>query len=149
MCEGFTQALSDVRYAVITGRRHLRAAEQFVDWTGRHGLAVSDVNVQALARFGRHLARCRCRYAHANRIDVLNGARIFLMYLRDAYLIPAAALNDAVQDPMLLSEFSDWMRQQRGTCATTLANYRRPIVHVRIVPLGRGAARLTLFPVCE
>jgi hypothetical protein len=70
------------------------------------------------------------------------------MYLRDAYLIPAAALNDAVQDPMLLSEFSDWMRQQRGTCATTLANYR-PIVHLRIVPLGRGAARLTLFPICE
>lgn len=58
--EGFAQALSDMRYAVITGRR-------------------------------------RCRYAHANRIDVLNGARIFLMYLRDAYLIPAAALNDAVQ----------------------------------------------------
>ena len=70
------------------------------------------------------------------------------MYLRDAYLILAAALNDAVQDPMLLSEFSDWMRQQRGTCATTLANCRRPIVHLRIVPLGRGAARLTLFPVC-
>jgi hypothetical protein len=26
--------------------------------------------------------------------------------------IPAAALNDAVQDPMLLSKFSDWMRQR-------------------------------------
>jgi len=37
------------------------------------------------------------------------------MCLRDACLIPAAALNDAVQDPMLLSEFSDWMRQQRGS----------------------------------
>ena len=23
-----------------------------------------------------------------------------------------------------------------------------PIVHLRIIPLGRGAARLTLFPVC-
>ena len=61
---------------------------------------------------------------------------------------PRAVLNDAVQDPMLLSAFSDWMRQQRGTCATTLANYRRPIVHLRSVPLG-GAARLTLFPVVD
>ena len=48
-----------------------------------------------------------------------------LMYLRDACLIPAAALKDPVQNPMLLSEFSDWMRQQRGACATTLANDRR------------------------
>ena len=28
------------------------------------------------------------RYAHANRIDVLNGARIFLMCVRDAYFSP-------------------------------------------------------------
>ena len=78
-----------------------------------------------------------------------NGARIFLMYLRDACLVPASALNVAVQDPMLLSEFSDWMRQQRGTRATTLANHRRPIVHMRMIPLGKTAARLTLFSVCE
>ena len=125
--EGFGQALSHMRYAAITGRRHLRAAEHFIDWTDRNGLSVPDLNRQALARFGRHLARCRCAFAHANRIDVLNGARIFLTYLRDAQLIPASALDDAVQDPVLLSAFSQWMRQQRGTCATTLANYRRPI----------------------
>ena len=57
------------------------------------------------------------------------------MYLRDAYLIPAAALNDAVKDPMLVSEFSDWMRSSVDTCATTLANFCRPIVRLRIVPL--------------
>lgn len=79
---------------------------------------------------------------------MLNGARIFLVYVRAASLSPAAALNDAVQDPMFPSEFSDWMRQQRGICATTLANDRRSIVHLRITLLGRGAARLTLFPVC-
>jgi len=125
--EGFGQALSHMRYAAITGRRHLRAAEHFIDWADRNGLFVPDLNRQALARFGRHLARCRCAFAHANRIDVLNGARIFLTYLRDAQLIPASALDDAVQDPVLLSAFSQWMRQQRSTCATTLANYRRPI----------------------
>jgi integrase/recombinase XerD len=125
--EGFAQALSHMRYAAITGRRHLRAAEHFIDWTNRNGLSVPDLNGQALARFGRHLGRCRCHYAHANRIDVLNGARIFLTYLRDAQMISASALHDAVQDPVLFSAFSQWMRQQRGTCAATLSNYRRPI----------------------
>ena len=58
--EGFAHALSRMRYAAITGRRHLRAAEHFIDWTDRNGLSVPDLNVQALERFGRHLGRCRC-----------------------------------------------------------------------------------------
>ena len=85
LLEGFAHALSQTRYAAITGRKHVRAAEHFIDWTDRHGLSVPDLNVQALERFGRHLGRCRCHFAHANRIDVLNGARIFLTYLRDAH----------------------------------------------------------------
>ena len=125
--EGFAQALSHMRYAPITARRHLRAAEHFVDWTDRQRLSVPDLNVQALERFGRHLARCRCPYAHAHRINVLRGASTFLTYLRDAHLIPASALNDALQEPVLLSAFSQWMRQQRGTCAATLTNYSHPI----------------------
>jgi len=125
--EGFAQALSHMRYAAITARRHLRAAEHFIDWTDRNGVAVPELNVQALERFARHLGRCRCPYAHANRVDVLNGARIFLTYLRDAQVIPESALKDAVQDPRLLSDFAEWMRQQRGTCAATLANYSRPL----------------------
>ena len=75
--EGFADALSDLRYATITGRKHLRSAEHFIDWAGRNGLAVPGVNTEALDRFARHVARCRCRYAHANRIEVLKGARIF------------------------------------------------------------------------
>ncbi|MBE3109967.1 MAG: tyrosine-type recombinase/integrase [Acidobacteria bacterium] len=42
-------------------------------------------------------------------------------------MIPAPAPNDAVPDPVLLSAFSLWMRQQRGTCAATLLNYSRSI----------------------
>jgi integrase/recombinase XerD len=128
LLEGFADALSDLRYATITGRKHLRSAEHFIDWAGRHGLAVPGVNTEALDRFACHLARCRCRYANANRIEVLKGARIFATYLRDAHVIAASALDqEEVPDPILLAEFSAWMRQQRGTCATTLANYGRPI----------------------
>jgi len=127
LLEGFAGALSDLQYATITGRKPLRSAEHFMDWTQRHGLAVPSVNAEALDRFARHLARCRCPYAHANRIEVLKGARVFATYLRDEHVIAASALDQEVPEPVLLAEFSAWMRQQRSTCATTLANYSRPI----------------------
>lgn len=127
LLEGFAHALSEMRYAAITARRHLRSAEHFIDWANRHDLAVPDVKAEALDRFARHLTRCRCRYAHANRVDVLKGARIFATYLREAHVIPAAALDAEVQDPGLLIEFLTWMSQQRGTCPATLTNYTGPI----------------------
>jgi integrase/recombinase XerD len=127
LLEGFAGALWELRYALITARRHLRSAEHFIDWTRRQGLAIAELDVQALAQFGHHLDRCRCVFAHANRREVVGGARIFLTYLRDAQLISASALQDAAPDPPLWSGFAQWMRQQRGTCAATLANYHRPI----------------------
>jgi hypothetical protein len=41
--EGFAHALSHVGYAPITARRHLRAAEHFVAWADRQGIAVAPV----------------------------------------------------------------------------------------------------------
>src|SRR6202035_6105288 len=102
LLERFAHALCDLRYAARTRRRHLRSAEHFINWTDRHGLSGSDVNAQVLERFGRHLGRCRCRYAHANQIQVLNGARMLATYLRDAHVIPASALDQEVSaDPVL------------------------------------------------
>ncbi len=124
---GFARTLGRRDYAPMTGRRHLRAAEHVIDWAHRHGLSVPMLDLQALARFRQHLDRCRCRYAHANRIEVFGGARMFLRYLRDAEIVRASALDDSGTDPVLLVEFARWMRQQRGTCAATLAKYDRPI----------------------
>lgn len=66
LCDGFAQALSQTGYSTITARRYLRAAEHFIDWTDRNGLAVREVNEAAVVRFGRHLGRCRC-HGHADR----------------------------------------------------------------------------------
>jgi hypothetical protein len=41
LSEGFAHARSDMRYAAITGRKHLRSAEHFIDWADRHGLSCS------------------------------------------------------------------------------------------------------------
>lgn len=127
--EGFARALSETGYATITARGHLRAAEHFIYWTHRHSMPARELNKQSLERFGRHLGRCRCpHYGHAKQMNVVRGARLFLSYLQEARIITASAIKDPVDDPVLLSGFCQWMRQQRGTCDATLYNYS---IHIR------------------
>lgn len=138
--ERFAQALSQAGYATITARGHLRASEHFIHWTRRNGLSVPEFDEQSLVRFGRHLRRCRCDYRHADRMNVLHGARLFLSCLRDARIITAAPIKNPVPDPILLSAFCRWMREQRGTCDATLSNYRRPIREL-LARLGEEPSR--------
>jgi site-specific recombinase XerD len=60
-------------------------------------------------------------------MNVLHGARCFLRYLRDSGIIAVFTIKDPIQDPVLLSAFCRWMRDQRGTCEATLSNYGRHI----------------------
>ncbi|MBU4143162.1 tyrosine-type recombinase/integrase [Patescibacteria group bacterium] len=122
--EGFAEKLYQAGYAEITARRHIRAAEHFIYWTGRDGIPISSLTEKVLERFDRHLGRCQCpRYGHTHRLDLLNGARLFLKHLRGAGVIAAAVVESTAQDPILLTAFCQWMRQQRGTCDPTLYNY--------------------------
>lgn len=126
--EGFAQELSHAGYAEITARRHIRAAEHFIYWADRRGMLVRTVNEQSLARFDHHLVRCRCpRYGRADRLNVVKGARLFLAHLRDVGIITAPVTDVTVHDPVRLTAFCQWMRQQRGTCDRTLYNYGIPI----------------------
>jgi site-specific recombinase XerD len=125
----FAQALSHAGYAEITARRHLRAAEHFISWADRTGTRVRTLTEPSLERFGRHLHRCRCpRYGHTDRLNVLHGARVFLSHLQETGVIGFAVVERPVHDPALLTAFCQWMRQQRGTCGGTLANYG---IHIR------------------
>lgn len=124
--EGFAQALSEAGYARSAARRHLRAAEHFIYWTRRRGIPVGELSEQLLARFNRHLSRCRCsRFDHANPARVVHRTREFMAYLRDARIITTSTLKDRVDDPVVLSAFCQWMRQQRGACEVTLSDYSR------------------------
>lgn len=124
--EGFAQALSEAGYATSAARRHLRAAEHFIYWTRRRGIPVGELNEQSLARFDHHLSRCRCpHYDHANPARVVHRTREFMAYLREARIITISTLKDRVDDPVLLSAFCQWMRQQRGACESTLSDYSR------------------------
>jgi site-specific recombinase XerD len=138
--ESFAQVLSEADYAKITARRHLRAAEHFVYWIRRHGMAVPEVNEQALMRFANHLRQCRCpHYSHADQVDVTRGAHLFVSYLRDMGII-ATPVHQECEDPKLLLAFGQWMRQQRGICQATLYNYN---IHLRplLERLGEDPSR--------
>ena len=129
--EAFAQALAQDGYAEITARRHLRAAEHFIDWADRTGIAVRGPVEQALDRFDRHLRCGRCpRFGHAHRVNVLHGARLFLKCLQDASLIESPVVESSVPGPTLFMAFSQWMYQQRGSCESTLYNYG---IHIREV----------------
>ena len=128
LIESFARTLSEASYAKITARRHLRAAEHFLYWIGRQGIAVGEANEQALGHFANHLSQCRCpHYGHANRIHMAYGAGLLVSHLRSIGKI-AISLPKNPQDPQLLVAFGRWLRQQRGTCHATLDGYN---LHLR------------------
>jgi integrase/recombinase XerD len=121
--EGFAAELFQAGYAEITARRHIRAAEHLIYWSDREGTSISSLSEKLLDHFDEHLDRCQCfRYGHAHRLDLLNGARMFLKHLRGVGQI-TASVADTEGDPVLLTAFCEWMRQQRGTSDLTLYNY--------------------------
>jgi integrase/recombinase XerD len=125
--EGFAHALLQTGYPASTARKHLGAAEHFLHWTTQRRWSVAELNERSLTRFDHHLGRCRCRYRHADRTNVLHGAGLFLQALREAGISARPPMAAAAQDPALLRAFCRWMHEQRGTCETTLSNYARPI----------------------
>jgi len=124
LLEGFAKELCHEGYAEITARRHIRAAEHLLYWTEREGIPISSLTEKFLERFDRHLDQCQCpSYGHTHRLQLLNGACLFLKHLRGAGILTAPVIESTAQDPVLLTEFCQWMNQQRGTGEFTLYNY--------------------------
>ena len=124
LIEKFAQELYQTGYAEITARRHIRAAEHLIHWTGRKRRTMAALDETGIEEFVQHLRHCRCpRYGHTHRRDLRKGARLFLRYARFADLVTTRVVEEVSSDPELLVSFCAWMRQQRGTCDATLYNY--------------------------
>lgn len=122
--EGFAKELFQERYAEITARRHLRAAEHFLYWANQEGVLISSLTEKFLEPFDRHLDQCQCpRFGHSHRLDLLNGVRLFFKHLRDTGAPIGPVVEPLEQNPVLFTEFCQWMHQQRGTNDLTLYNY--------------------------
>jgi integrase/recombinase XerD len=124
--ESFAQELCDARYARLTVRGYLRAAEHFMCWVGRQGVPVQSLDETFIDRFDRHLNHCRCpNHGKSHRLELLHCAGMFLRHLRKMGLVTTAIVE--VDGPALLVKFRRWMHQQRGTGERTLQNYCLPI----------------------
>ena len=82
LLEGFARELCHAGYAEITARRHIRAAEHLIHWTGRKGTPIATLDERFAEDFVHHLDRCRCpRYGRTHRLDLQHGVRLFFGYL--------------------------------------------------------------------
>ncbi len=123
----FAKQLQQSRFAKITARRHLRAAEHLLYWAKRNGVSPATFDEGTLEEFALHLCRCRCKsFGRSHGRDLQKGACLFLDSLRRVGLLARPA-QEAVEEPQVLLLFRDWMRQYRGTCDATLSNYCRPV----------------------
>lgn len=129
LLDGFADELYQIRYARKTAREHIRAAEHFIYWTDRKAITVATLNDSFIDGFGSHLVHgCGCPgYRRSPWINLQNGARLFLRYLRAAGVVSSPVLPKMTEEPVLLTAFRQWMHQQRGISAVTLQNYSRPI----------------------
>jgi len=128
MFDGFARGLSQAGYVMQIARRYLRAAEHLIGWINQHSLPLEKLDEVALARFARHIRRCRCpEYGPVRRATVLPGARIFLKYVRDIGITITPEPTPAPHEPVLLTAFCQWMRQEHGTSERTLTMYRPDI----------------------
>lgn len=126
--DGFARGLSQAGYVMQIARRYLRAAEHLIAWINRRSLPLEQLDEVALARFARHIRRCRCpEYGPVRRATVLPGAHIFLKYVRDIGLTITSEPRPAPHEPVLLTAFCQWMRQEHGTSERTLTMYRPDI----------------------
>jgi len=126
--DGFVRGLSQAGYVVEIARRYLRAGQHLVDWIDRRSLPLEKLDELAFARFVRHIGRCRCPgYGPVKRATVLPGVHVFLNYLRDVGITSVPERTPAPHEPVLLTAFCQWMRQEHGTSETTLTKYRPDI----------------------
>lgn len=150
LLEGFACDLWQTGYAEITARRHIRAAEHLIYWATQNTIRVDAFQEQVLLRFDEHLNQCQCSgYGHYDRMNLVNGAHLFMSYLYGAGVIDVFDADKAVPDPVLLTSFCEWMRLRRGSKDSTLSTYsisiRDLLKHLGDDPGKFDAKRLRQF----
>lgn len=126
--EGFAQALKQGGYVAQVVRRHIRTAEHLIDWIDRRRLPLEELDDLALARFARHIGQCRCpQFGPVKRATILPGAPVFLKYLRDVGITRMPEPTPVPREPVVLTAFCQWTRQEHGASERTLTMYRPDI----------------------
>jgi integrase/recombinase XerD len=127
--EDFIVWLESQGYRRRTIRCHVREVAHFADWAETEGLALRDLDRDALNRLCRQFTeRKSLRYPRGKQRQICHSAFLLVNFLEAVGAVEARPPDRSTQEPALLLEFREWMRAQRGTLDTTLNNYRLPIM---------------------
>jgi len=137
--DGFAAALTAQGYSSSICRRCVCAAAHLGEWAARQEVAIAELDEAVLARFVRHLRRCRCRGWHRGYKRVRYRIPRFLRYLREIGIVASPASGPT--QSALATEYGAWMRDQRGLAASTIFHALR-VVGALLGALGDDAAGL-------
>jgi integrase/recombinase XerD len=121
----FTNWLVDLRYSQRTIRSYVHATARFATWASTNGYSeLSALDQDCLISYRRHLTRTRGggKRVHEHNNSYCAAGR-FVRFLHHLGVCRARPTDV----PPLVTRFSDWMRNQRGTSESTLVLYRRVI----------------------
>lgn len=144
LLETFTGVLDEVHYSTSRVRGLVRAAEHLMFFASRKDIAISEMNEALVDAFRDHQVRCRCReFRGTEPFTQVFGAKLFLTHLRDTGIVTRAIVEpvrEISREPVLLTAFRRWMREQRGTSDQTLHDYCVPLREL-LDRLGRNPLR--------
>lgn len=122
--EDFAQWLRERRYTPLTIIERMRLLASWTRWAHENGYALGTIREAHAASFALIEAGYRRRFRGDIYKDAVETAKLFISYLEGCGVLPRLPEHS---DPVLLTEFTGWAREQHGLAETTLGKYTSAI----------------------
>ena len=127
--EAHAEKLCATGYSKVTYSTQLTQARHFAEWALLMRVPAHGIDEATIDHFARHNCRCGEKTKHGK--DMLGsrlknrrrGARAFVRFLRDEGLIPPEAPDSVITCDPRLTEFSEWLRRERGVTHETVRRF--------------------------
>jgi site-specific recombinase XerD len=127
--KAYAEKLSRVGYSKVTYSTRLSQAHHFAEWALQMRVPIHGINEATIDQFAHH--DCRCGEKTKHRKEMLGSrfknrarnARAFVQFLRKEDLIPSEAADCVAPRDPRLTEFSDWLRRERGVTPETIRRF--------------------------
>ncbi len=110
--DAFADDLNRDGYAPSSAVRYIRAAAHLGCFVQRRGGVLTDVDLNILDFFDRHLRRCRCAHFRRGKINyhARFGVKLFHHHLVEHGICKSQPVEEAPFVPALVTAFCDWFR---------------------------------------
>ena len=125
----YAEKLSPVGYSKVTYSTRLSQAHHFAEWALQMRVPIHGINEATIDQFAHH--DCRCGEMTKHRKEMLGSrlknrgrsARAFVQFLRSEGLLPPKAPDYVTACDPRLTEFSEWLRRERGVTSETVRRF--------------------------